>query len=409
MSTKCRATSIIFRFACRGAWGKGDEGHYFDTTGTGNSLNVSHPAALGLIMDSLRYWVTEMHVDGFRFDLATTLTRQDGDAAHHSAFTDMIAQDPVLAPMKMIAEPWDTAGYQVGGFPSDWSEWNGKFRDDTRAFWSGEDSVLGTVTQRILGSPDVYEWDRRSPTAGISFVTAHDGFTLADLVSYNEKHNDAKGEDNNYGESDNKSFNNGAEGPTDDQSVNQQRARAQRNFLATLLLSAGVPMILGGDEIGRTQGGNNNAYCQDNDISWYHWDTVDGDLFAFTQTLIQLRKDNQALRPVWFRHPPGDGVTDWVQVLRADSEQFADEDWDNPEARSVMFIFGHDSVSDADGGDAFALLFNAAANGVQFTIPTAPHAQWVLTLSSDPEQQIAGDVTTLIVQESSFTLLRSAR
>ena len=247
----------------------GDQGHYFDTTGTGNSLNVSRPAALGLIMDSLRYWVTEMHVDGFRFDLATTLTRQGGDASHHSAFTDMIAQDPVLAPVKMIAEPWDTAGYQVGGFPSDWSEWNGKFRDDVRAFWSGEDSILGTVSQRILGSPDVYEADRRSPDAGVSFVTAHDGFTLHDLTSYNQKHNSANGEDNNDGESDNKSFNCGAEGPTDNDAVNEARCRARRNILATLLLSAGVPMILGGDELGRTQGGNNNAYCQDNDISWY--------------------------------------------------------------------------------------------------------------------------------------------
>ena len=269
---------------------QGDEAHYFDTTGTGNSLNVSHPAALGLIMDSLRYWVTEMHVDGFRFDLATTLTRQDGDAAHHSAFTDMIAQDPILAPTKMIAEPWDTAGYQVGGFPSDWSEWNGKFRDDVRAFWAGEDSVLGTLSQRILGSPDVYEGDRRSPAAGVSFITAHDGFTLHDLTSYNQKHNSANGEDNNDGESDNKSANFGAEGPTDDEAVNERRARARRNFLATLLLSAGVPMILGGDELGRTQGGNNNAYCQDNDISWYHWDTVDLELLEFTRSLIELRQ-----------------------------------------------------------------------------------------------------------------------
>src|SRR6195952_1951671 len=376
---------------------EGDEAHYFDTTGTGNSLNVSHPAALGLIMDSLRYWVTEMHVDGFRFDLATTLTRQDGDAAYHSAFTDMIAQDPVLAPVKMIAEPWDTAGYQVGGFPADWSEWNGKFRDDVRAFWAGEDSALGTMSQRILGSPDVYEGDRRSPTAGASFVTAHDGFTLADLVSYNEKHNDTNGEDNNDGESDNKSANFGAEGPTGDDAVNQRRARAQRNFLATVLLSAGVPMILGGDEIGRTQGGNNNAYCQDNDISWYHWDTIDGDLFAFTQELIRLRKENPALRPVWFRNAPGDDVTDWVQLLRADAEAFADEDWDKPEARSVMFILGHDDA------DAFALLLNAAANGVEFTVPSAPNAEWVLAASSDPDQQVTGDVTTLIVQESSFT------
>jgi isoamylase len=382
---------------------QGDEAHYFDTTGTGNSLNVSHPAALGLIMDSLRYWVTEMHVDGFRFDLATTLTRQDGDAAHHSAFTDMIAQDPVLAPVKMIAEPWDTAGYQVGGFPSDWSEWNGKFRDDARAFWSGEDSVLGTLAQRVLGSPDVYEGDRRSPSAGIDFVTAHDGFTLHDLTSYNEKHNSANGEDNNDGESDNKSFNCGAEGPTDDDAVNERRRRAVRNLLATVLLSAGVPMILGGDEIGRTQGGNNNAYCQDNDISWFHWDTVDADLFAFTKNLIALRRENPALRPIWFRHAPGDGVVDWVQVLRSDAEEFAAEDWDNPEARSIMFVLGH------EGGDTFALLLNSAENGVEFTVPKAPNNEWRLAASSDPDQQANDPVTTLIVRNSSFTLLRSSR
>ena len=381
---------------------EGDEAHYFDTTGTGNSLNVAHPAALGLIMDSLRYWVTEMHVDGFRFDLATTLTRQDGDASHHSAFTDLIAQDPVLAPTKMIAEPWDTAGYQVGGFPSDWSEWNGKFRDDVRAFWTGEDSVLGTLSQRVLGSPDVYEWDRRSPDAGVSFITAHDGFTLHDLTSYNQKHNSANGEDNKDGESDNKSFNNGAEGPTDDEAVNERRARARRNLLATLLLSAGVPMILGGDELGRTQGGNNNAYCQDNEISWFHWDSVDVDLLAFTRSLISLRKVNPALRPVWFRQAPGDGVTEWVQVLRSDAAEFEAEDWDNPDARSVTFLVGH------DGADAFALLLNAAENVVEFTVPPAPNAEWQLAISSDEQQKVEGAVTTLMVRDLSFTLLRSS-
>jgi isoamylase len=381
---------------------EGDEAHYFDTTGTGNSLNVAHPAALGLIMDSLRYWVREMHVDGFRFDLATTLTRQDGDASHHSAFTDMIAQDPVLAPVKMIAEPWDTAGYQVGGFPADWSEWNGKFRDDVRAFWAGEDAVLGTVSQRILGSPDIYEGSRRSPAAGVNFVTAHDGFTLADLTSYNAKHNSSNGEDNNDGESDNKSFNNGAEGPTNDAAVNERRARSRRNFLATLLLSAGVPMVLGGDEMGRTQGGNNNAYCQDNEISWFHWDTVDRELLAFTTELVTLRREHPALRPVWFRQAPGDGVTDWVQLLRSDAEEFAEEDWDNSDARSVTFVLGH------DGAAAFALLLNAAENGVEFTLPTAPNGEWRLACSSDPEQKLEGQVSTLIVRDSSFTLLISA-
>jgi glycogen operon protein len=380
---------------------EGDEASYFDTTGTGNSLNVGHPAALGLIMDSLRYWVTEMHVDGFRFDLATTLTRQDGDAEIHSAFLTLIQQDPVLAPVKMIAEPWDTAGYQVGGFPADWSEWNGKFRDDVRDFWQGADNVLGTVSQRVLGSPDVYEADRRSPLSSVNFVTAHDGFTLADLTSYNSKHNAANGEDNNDGESDNKSSNNGAEGPTENEAVNERRDRMRRNFLATVLLSAGVPMILGGDEIARTQGGNNNAYCQDNEISWFDWEGADRELLGFTKQLIALRRENPALRPTWFRQAPGGDLGDTVDVLRSDAEQFSAEDWENPDARTIQFVLEH------VGADAFALLLNSAENGVEFTIPSAPNAEWELALSSDPGQTVEGEVTTLIVRDSSFTLLRS--
>jgi isoamylase len=380
---------------------EGDEANYFDTTGTGNSVNVGHPAALGLIMDSLRYWVTEMHVDGFRFDLATTLTRQDGSAEIHSAFLTLIAQDPVLAPVKMIAEPWDTAGYQVGGFPADWSEWNGKFRDDVRDFWNGTDAVLGTLSQRILGSPDVYEADRRSPLSSVNFVTAHDGFTLHDLTSYNGKHNAANGEDNNDGESDNKSSNNGAEGPTENEAVNERRERQRRNLLASLLLSAGVPMLLGGDELGRTQGGNNNAYAQDNEISWYDWAAVDEKLLEFTTELISLRAGNPALRPVWFRQDPETGDGDTVQVTRSDAEGFADDDWDNPDARSIMFVLAH------EGADTFALLLNAAENGVEFTIPEAPGTVWELASSSDPEQHVAPPVTTLIVRDCSFTLLRS--
>ncbi len=379
----------------------GDESHYFDTTGTGNSVNVSHPAALGLIMDSLRYWVTEMHVDGFRFDLATTLTRQGGDAELHSAFLTLIQQDPVLAPVKMIAEPWDTAGYQVGGFPADWSEWNGKFRDDARDFWNGSDATLGTTAQRILGSPDVYEASRRSPLSSVNFITAHDGFTLADLTSYNDKHNAANGEDNQDGESDNRSANGGAEGPTDDAAVNDRRARKRRNLLATLLLSAGVPMILGGDELGRTQGGNNNAYCQDNEISWFDWEAIDGDLLEFTRTLISLRAEHPALRPVWFRQAPDTGADATVDVLRSDALGFDDADWDNPEARSIAFVFSH------TGADSFALLLNAAENAVEFTVPDAPHGTWELALSSDDEQLVSDPVTTLMVKEGSFTLLRS--
>ncbi len=379
----------------------GEKGSYFDTTGTGNSLNVSHPLALGLIMDSLRYWVTEMHVDGFRFDLATTLTRQGGDASLHSAFLDLIAQDPTLAPIKMIAEPWDTAGYQVGGFPADWSEWNGKFRDDLRDFWRGADSLLGTTSQRILGSPDVYEADRRSPLSSINFITAHDGFTLADLTSYNDKHNAANGEDNTDGESDNRSFNSGAEGPTDNQAVNERRDRQRRNLLASLLLSAGVPMLLGGDEIARTQGGNNNAYCQDDEISWYDWAAADDELRAFTTSLIALRRENPALRPEWFRRAPSDDAVDTVVVLRSDAQDFAEEDWDNPDARTIQFVVAH------AGADAFALLLNSAENGVEFTVPDAPNAEWELALSSDPGQEVHGEVTTLVVRDASFTLLRS--
>jgi glycogen operon protein len=387
---------------------EGDEAHYFDTTGTGNSLNVGHRAPLGLIMDSLRYWVTEMHVDGFRFDLATTLTRQGGEADVHSAFLTLISQDPVLAPAKMIAEPWDTAGYQVGGFPAEWSEWNGKFRDDVREFWNGTDSVLGTVSQRILGSPDVYEASRRSPLSSVNFVTAHDGFTLHDLTSYNSKHNAANGEGNQDGESDNKSSNGGAEGPTDDQAINDRRNRKRRNLLATLLLSAGVPMLLGGDELGRTQGGNNNAYCQDNEISWFDWQNVDHELFEFTRALIALRAENPALRPSWFRQAPEvladvpDAIaSDAVEIVRSDGESFDDHDWDNPNARTETLVFTH------EGADSFALLLNAAENGVEFQVPPAPDAEWELALSSDPDQVVEGEVTTLIASGGSFTLLRS--
>ncbi|MFF1876398.1 glycogen debranching protein GlgX [Leifsonia sp. NPDC058230] len=377
-----------------------DLAHYFDTTGTGNSVNVSHPAALGLIMDSLRYWVTEMHVDGFRFDLATTLTRQGGDASIHSAFLTLIQQDPTLGPIKMIAEPWDTAGYQVGGFPADWSEWNGKFRDDVRDFWRGTEGMLGTVSQRILGSPDVYEESRRSPLSSVNFVTAHDGFTLADLTSYDEKHNEANGEDNADGESDNRSSNNGLEGPTDDPVIFARRIRQRKNFLATVLLSAGVPMILGGDEICRTQRGNNNAYAQDNEISWFDWAHADQELHDFTQTLIRLRLAEPALRPDWYRHSPEVGGPGTVRILRTDGQEFIDEDWDEPDAKAIAFVLMF------EGSAAFAFLLNAADNGVDFELPDAPHTDWTLELSSDPGLEIV-DPSTLTLAPSSFALLRS--
>ena len=297
---------------------------YYDTTGTGNSLNMRNPHVLQLIMDSLRYWVTEMHVDGFRFDLAATLARQFHEVDRLSAFFDLIQQDPVVSRVKLIAEPWDIGegGYQVGNFPPLWSEWNGKYRDTVRDFWRGEPATLGEFANRFTGSSDLYEATGRRPFASINFVTAHDGFTLNDLVSYNEKHNEANGEGNADGESHNRSWNCGVEGPTDDLEVLSLRERQKRNFLATLLLSQGVPMLLGGDEMGRTQGGNNNAYCQDNEVSWFDWsDTREHwTLVEFTQRLTRLRARHAIFRRRrWFQGRPihGQGCND-VEWFRPD-------------------------------------------------------------------------------------------
>ncbi|AYJ48981.1 glycogen debranching protein GlgX [Rhodococcus sp. P1Y] len=374
-----------------------DRGSYFDTTGTGNSVNVGHPAALALIMDSLRYWVTEMHVDGFRFDLASTLTRQDSDLDKHSAFLDLVHQDPTLASVKLIAEPWDTHGYQVGGFPARWSEWNGKFRDDVRDFWRGEVGSLGAFAQRITGSPDVYESTRRPTLASVNFVTAHDGFTLADLNSYDDKHNDANGENNEDGESDNRSWGGGAEGPTEDEGIRALRARQQRNHLATLLLSAGVPMILGGDEIGRTQNGNNNAYCQDNELSWFHWDDADQDLRQFTADLIDLRREHSALRPTWFRHDSDSDADTYVDFYRADGAKLTDEDWSDGAALSLLV-----ELASVDDESTFGWLVNSSGGTVEFTLPGA---DWQQVLSSDPDQAYEKSGKTILVREHSFTLL----
>ncbi|HET6965509.1 MAG TPA: glycogen debranching protein GlgX [Acidimicrobiales bacterium] len=387
-----------------------DMEHYFDTTGTGNSLNVGHPAALRLIMDSLRYWVSEMHVDGFRFDLATTLTRQYGDLDIHSAFLDLVHQCPVLAPVKMIAEPWDIAGYQVGGFPARWSEWNGKYRDTVRDFWRGEDGTLGELALRLTGSGDIYSSGRRTPTASVNFVTAHDGFTLADLTSYNDKHNEANGEDNNDGESHNRSWNCGVEGDTDDPEVLALRERQRRNLLGTLLLSAGVPMILGGDEMGRTQKGNNNAYCQDNETSWYDWDHVDEDLFAFTRRAIALRKAHPALHPREYLRTPG-GQPAQMVLYRPDGKEMQQEDWENPETNSLAVALDGRHIEDSEGEtsrDRYLLLLNAHWEPVEFTIaPGGGHWFTVLSSGEAADTPEISKERTITLEARSLLLLHS--
>jgi isoamylase len=354
-----------------------DARYYLDYTGTGNSLNMRHPHALMLVMDSLRYWVQDMHVDGFRFDLAPTLARYDVDRL--SAFFDIIHQDPTLSAVKLIAEPWDIGegGYQVGNFPVRWCEWNGKYRDTVRDYWRGEGGMLSEFASRFTGSSDLYEDDGRGPYASINFITAHDGFTLRDLVSYNEKHNEANGEANNDGESHNRSWNCGAEGPTDDAEINALRRRQQRNFLATLFLSQGIPMLLGGDEIGRTQGGNNNAYCQDNEVSWFDWQHVDEDLLDFTRRLIHIQAGHPVFqRRRWFKGRPvhGAGVAD-IAWLRPDGQEMSEQDWQEGHAKSFAVFLNGEALLEVDEearpvrDDSFLLLFNAHHEAVCFTWP----------------------------------------
>jgi len=363
-----------------------DKRFYMDYTGTGNSLNMLHPHALQLVMDSLRYWITEMHVDGFRFDLAATLARELYEVDRLSAFFDTIHQDPTLNRMKLIAEPWDVGpgGYQVGNFPVLWCEWNGKYRDSVRDYWRSQDATLGEFANRLTGSSDLYQNDGRKPYASINFVTAHDGFTLNDLVSYNEKHNEANGEENRDGESHNRSWNLGAEGPTDDPDVNAKRTRQRKNFLATLLLSQGVPMIVGGDEIARTQQGNNNAYCQDTEISWFDWEHADRDLLAFTRRAIAIRKEHPAFRRRrWFKGRPirGKGASD-VAWFKPDAAQMSEEDWNEWSAKGfAMFLNGDGLAPDERGrrvkDTSFLLLFNAHTDAVIFTLPGKPFgASW---------------------------------
>jgi len=358
-----------------------DRRYYMDYTGTGNSLNMRHPQTLQLVMDSLRYWATEMHVDGFRFDLAAALARELYDVDRLSAFFDIIHQDPILNRLKLIAEPWDVGvgGYQVGNFPVLWCEWNGKYRDAVRDYWRSQEATLGEFGNRLTGSSDLYQNDGRKPYASINFITAHDGFTINDLVSYNEKHNEANGEENRDGESHNRSWNLGAEGPTDDPEILAKRKRQRKNLLATLLVSQGVPMILGGDEIGRTQGGNNNAYCQDSEISWFDWEHADRDLLAFTRHAIAFRREHAAFRRRrWFKGRPirGKGASD-IGWFKPDATPMSDADWNEGFAKSFgMFLSGDGLGPDERGrrvADAsFLLLFNAHVDAVAFTMPGKP-------------------------------------
>ena len=358
-----------------------DKQYYYDTTGTGNSLNVRHHESLRLIMDSLRYWVTEMHVDGFRFDLAAALAREFHSVDRLAAFFDLVNQDPVVSQVKLIAEPWDVGdgGYQVGGFPPLWTEWNGKYRDSVRDFWRGEQASLGEFASRFTGSSDLYEVDGRRPVASINFVTAHDGFTLTDLVSYNDKHNDANGEDNRDGESHNRSWNCGVEGPTDDANVVALRERQKRNFLATMLLSQGVPMVSHGDELGRTQGGNNNVYCQDNEISWVDWEAARHQEVQtrFTSQLTKLRADHPIFRRRRFfsGEPVGDTKVADIAWLRRDGEAMTEADWNTRSGMTMtVFLNGHglperDALGEEITDDSFLLLFNPLGDEVGFTLP----------------------------------------
>jgi isoamylase len=370
-----------------------DKRYYMDYTGTGNTLNANLPNVLRLMMDSLRYWIIEMHVDGFRFDLAATLARELHEVNRLSAFFDIIHQDPVISQVKLIAEPWDIGegGYQVGKFPPEWAEWNGKYRDCIRDYWRGADSMVGEFAERFTGSSDLYQSDFRRPTASVNFITAHDGFTLHDLVSYNEKHNEANGEENKDGESHNRSWNCGAEGPTEDPVINKLRHQQKCNFLSTLFLSQGVPMLVAGDEIGRTQQGNNNAYCQDNEVSWIHWEQADHGLLQFTRDLIHFRKSHPAFcRRRWFQGQPikGIGVEDIAWFL-PDGNEMSEENWNNSLAKSLaVYVNGRGLHSVGPKGepivdDSFYLIFNAYHKSIKYKLPTAKYGrQWSIVIDT---------------------------
>ncbi|MFS0894699.1 glycogen debranching protein GlgX [Microbacterium sp. 179-I 3D3 NHS] len=400
-----------------------DKRYYTDYTGTGNSLNAGSPHALQLLMDSLRYWVTEMHVDGFRFDLASTLAREFYDVDRLAAFFELVQQDPIVSQVKLIAEPWDVGpgGYQVGNFPPQWTEWNGKYRDTVRDFWRGEPQALGEFASRLTGSADLYEHSGRRPVASINFVTAHDGFTLRDLVSYNEKHNEANGEDNNDGESHNRSDNMGVEGPTDDENVNRARARQQRNFLATLLLSQGVPMISHGDELGRTQGGNNNGYAQDNEITWIDWQHADRPLVEFTASVSRLRRQHPTFRRSrFFNGRPvaveeGERIPD-VDWLRPDGSRMQPEDWDSGFGRLVGMFLNGQGIRERDiRGRAvtdvnFLVYFNSGDEPVDVTLPDARYGErWHIAVDTAGELADGAEhdaEASLIVEAKSLLVLQ---
>ena len=379
-----------------------DKRYYVDYTGCGNSFNVRYPHALQLIMDSLRYWVLEAHVDGFRFDLASALARELHDVDRLSAFFDLVQQDPVVSQVKLIAEPWDVGegGYQVGNFPPLWSEWNGKYRDSVRDFWRGQPSTLPEFASRLSGSSDLYETGGRRPVASINFVTCHDGFTLADLVSYDRKHNKANGEGGADGTDDNRSWNCGAEGPTADQAVRDLRARQQRNLLATLFCSQGVPMLLAGDELGRTQGGNNNAYCQDNEVSWVDWSLADShaDLLEFARELAAFRREHPVFRRRrFFRGGDGGGGLADIAWLTPSGGEVADQDWKTPYARAMMVFLNGDAITEPGPrgepvrDDTFLILLSANQDPVTFTLPGPRLGRcWAVTLDTAAGQAAEG-------------------
>ena len=425
-----RGPTLSFKGIDNGAYYRlvdNDRRHYFDTTGTGSSLLMRSPHALQLITDSLRYWVTEMHVDGFRFDLAATLARQFQEVDKLSAFFDIVEQDPVISRVKLIAEPWDlgSGGYQVGGFPSSWSEWNGRYRDTVRDFWRSQPSTLPEFASRLMGSSDLYQVNGRRPVASVNFITAHDGFTMNDLVSYNEKHNEANGEGNRDGESNNRSWNCGVEGPTNIPDVNDLRQRQMRNMFATLLFSQGIPMICGGDEVARTQQGNNNAYCQDNEISWTNWHLDKGrkELLAFVSKLIHLRLDHPVLhrRRFFTGREPGDDSNTIPQVEWFDhTGSIMDmDDWQNTHAFSMMIYLNGSDIPEVDWygnrmvDNDFILIFNAHYEPIMFTLPDERYGrkwQLVVDTHNPNEPALSYEAGFMITAQSrSFLMLMSAK